>query len=111
MTATVGPATPLEAIDTDADVPVGSFLFHGIRVGNSVYKAPAPPEGGRSPALQVVALDRTTLALIRNFTIGCNAADAACGTSISDKLKGLGNALVIASVHSPNTLAHCAATT
>ena len=87
MTATVGPASPLEAIDTDADVLVGAFLFHGIRVGDSVYTAPAPPEGGRSPALQVVALDRRTLALIRNFTIGCNAADAACGNQSATSSK------------------------
>ena len=61
--------------------------------------APPAPEGGGTAALQVVALDRGTLALVRNFTVGCASAGPACETSIGDKLKGLGNALVIASVH------------
>ena len=105
VTATVEPASPLVAIDTDAGSAGGAT---GIRVGASIYAPPAP-EGGGTAALQVVALDRGTLALIRSFTIGCTVADSVCGKSITEKLKGLGNALVIASVHpgyliSPNTL-------
>ncbi len=95
VTATVEPASPLVAIDTD---PGGDGGANGIRVGATVYAAPAP-EGGEKAALQVVALDRGTLALISNFTIGCAIADSICEKSIFQKLKGLGNALVIASVH------------
>ena len=76
VTATVGPASPLVAIDTDAGGAGGATASGSAP---RVYAPPAP-EGGGTPALQVVALDRGTLALIRNFTIGCTVADSVCGT-------------------------------
>jgi len=77
-------------IDTD---PGGAGGATGIRVGATSY-APTAPEGGGTPALQVVALDRGTLALVRNLHDRCTVADSVCGKSIMEKLKGEEHELV-----------------
>jgi hypothetical protein len=87
--ATVEPAIPLVPIDTGSG---GS-----IKVGSTLYPR-KPPEGGPTPAVQVVTLDRATLAPVDNFTIGCTGDGDACGAAIRDKLSKLGNVLVVTSV-------------
>jgi hypothetical protein len=97
VTLQASPPTPLVAIDTDAKQ--GST--DGIQVGNAFYPAASQIA---DPRLQIVVLDRRTLAPVAfggqsagNKIYGCSDDDS-CATQIKDDLKPLqDDVLVIAS--------------